>query len=112
MKIQINQQTFDVMLEDNDTAKALVEFLPLTIKMNELNGNEKYFCLSKSLPSKPQKIGQIKAGDVMLYGNDCLVVFYKSFSSGYAYTKIGHIENVENLQKALDRGSVLTTWSK
>ena len=33
----------------------------------------------------------------MLYGNNCLVVFYKSFETSYSYTKIGHIENFEDL---------------
>ena len=33
----------------------------------------------------------------MLYGNNCLVVFYKSFNTSYSYTKIGHIENLSDL---------------
>ena len=33
----------------------------------------------------------------MLYGNNYLVVFYKSFDTLYSYTKIGHIDNLPNL---------------
>lgn len=33
----------------------------------------------------------------MLYGNNCLVVFYKSFDTSYSYTKIGHIDNLSDL---------------
>ena len=33
----------------------------------------------------------------MLYGNNCLVIFYKSFDTSYSYTKIGHIDNLEDL---------------
>lgn len=33
----------------------------------------------------------------MLYGNNCLVVFYKSFNTSYSYTKIGHIDNLSDL---------------
>lgn len=33
----------------------------------------------------------------MLYGDNCLVIFYKSFSTNYDYTKIGHIDNLPNL---------------
>lgn len=33
----------------------------------------------------------------MIYGNDCLVIFYKSFTSSYSYTKIGHIDNLSDL---------------
>jgi hypothetical protein len=34
----------------------------------------------------------------MLYGNNCLVVFYKSFDTSYSYTKIGHIESLNELE--------------
>ena len=33
----------------------------------------------------------------MLYGSNCLVIFYKSFDTSYSYTKIGHIENLPDL---------------
>ena len=40
---------------------------------------------------------QISAGDIMLYGNNCLVIFYETFNTQYSYTKIGHIDNLSNL---------------
>ena len=42
----------------------------------------------------------------MLYGNNCLVIFYESFSTTYSYTKIGHIENIDNLKENLESGNV------
>ena len=33
----------------------------------------------------------------MLYGDNCLVIFYKSFDTSYSYTKIGHINNLPDL---------------
>ena len=111
MNLIIGNQTYQVRLEDNATSKALVEMLPLSIKMTELNGNEKYCYLDQSLPTNASRVTQIKAGDVMLYGNNCLVVFYQSFSSGYAYTRIGRIENVSNLAATLGSSSVQVVWS-
>ncbi len=35
----------------------------------------------------------------MLFGDNCLVIFYKSFETEYSYTKIGHIENLPDLGK-------------
>ena len=104
MNLNINDISFNVALEDNSTVKAFVKLLPLTITMNELNGNEKYYYLDSSLPANSQKVNQIKAGDIMLWGNNCLVLFYKSFSTSYSYTKIGHIKNVGNLESVVGNG--------
>ena len=102
---------FTATLEENATAQAFVDQLPLTLKMNELNGNEKYYYLSTTLPAAPVNPGTIQAGDIMLYGSSCIVIFYKTFNTSYSYTKIGHIDNVDNLQEALGAGSVSVTFS-
>ena len=102
---------FTASLEDNATAQTCVDLLPLTLNMSELNGNEKYIYLSTSLPAAPVNPGTIHAGDIMLYGASCIVIFYKTFNTSYSYTKIGHIDNVGNLQSALGTGSVSVTFS-
>ena len=45
MKIQIGNAIFQVSLANNETAAAFRTLLPMTITMNELNGNEKYYNL-------------------------------------------------------------------
>ena len=97
MKVIINGNEYIVNLEDNNTVSGLINLLPLEINMNELNGNEKYFYLDDILPTNSYKPGHIEAGDIMLYGNDCLVIFYKSFDTPYSYTKIGHVNNLPDL---------------
>jgi hypothetical protein len=110
MQMKIGDKEYSVVLNDNNTTKALREILPMTVKMSEFNGNEKYYLLHNSLPSRPEHIGQIKSGDVMLFGDDCLVVFYKDFKTTYSYTRIGHIENAADLEQTLGRGSVIITF--
>ena len=93
----INGKTYKIFLEDNDTAKSFANMLPKELEMDELNGNEKYIYLDTKLPSKPSNPKRINAGDVMLYGDNCIVIFYKSFDTPYSYTKIGHIDNLPDL---------------
>ena len=97
VRVIINNKEYKAILEENETVSKLMEFLPKEFNMSELNGNEKYAYLDSSLPTNSYRPNHINAGDVMLYGSDCLVVFYKSFDTSYSYTKIGHIENLPDL---------------
>jgi hypothetical protein len=111
MTIKINSQTFTATLLDNNTAKAFRQMLPLTIYMTELNRNEKYFDLPSSLPAQAVKPGNIKTGDIMLYGSKTLVLFYNSFETSYAYTKIGTVDDIENYAAALGAGNVTVVFA-
>ena len=93
----INGEKLEIKLEDNSTVSALLKELPLEVSMSDLNSNEKYVYLDNSLPTNTYSPKHIEAGDVMLFGDNCLVVFYKSFDTSYSYTKIGHIDNLPSL---------------
>jgi len=110
MQMKIGNKKYPVVLQDNNTTKALQELLPMTVTMSEFNSNEKYYLLKNPLPSRPEHIGQIKSGDIMLFGDDSLVVFYKDFKTTYSYTRIGHIENAADLEQTLGRSSVIITF--
>ena len=108
MNLQIiaNGVTFRTQLYDNPAAEAFREQLPLTLSMSELNGNEKYYYLPQSLPTDPCRPEQIQTGDLMLFGSDCLVLFYETFSTSYRYTPLGRVEDPAGLAQALGNGSV------
>ena len=97
LNIVINNDNYVLNLESNETVTKLLELLPLEVEMSELNGNEKYIYLDESLPTNSSNPKHINSGDVMLFGDNCLVIFYKSFNSTFSYTKIGHIDNFEDL---------------
>lgn len=109
--LAVDDQSFSATLLDNETAHQLVEQFPLTLNMSELNGNEKYFYMDRELPTDTYQPGQISAGDLMLYGNNCLVLFYESFSSGYSYTRLGRVDDPAGLAEALGAGSVEVVFS-
>jgi hypothetical protein len=111
MNIRVGSRNFTMVIYDNASARALLERLPLTITMSELNGNEKYYNLPNNLPSASQRLENIKTGDVMLYGSDCIVLFYKDFSTSYRYTRLGYIENPSGLADALGHGNVEVVFS-
>jgi hypothetical protein len=106
MKITIGTSFFTATFYDNATATAFKSMLPITINMNELNGNEKYYYFSNTLPTNASPRGTIQNGDLMLYGNNCLVLFYESFNTSYSYSRIGKITNTVGIVEALGSGNI------
>jgi hypothetical protein len=107
--VKIGLREFTAILFDNPTANAFKAMLPLTMNMIELNGNEKYFDLPKSLPTNASNPGKINSGDLLLYGANTLVLFYEAFSTSYTYTRLGKINNATGLAEALGSGNVVIT---
>lgn len=111
MRIEIGNQTFTATLADNETAVAFLALLPMTVTMNDLNGNEKYCNLASDLPTASYRPGTIRSGDIMLYGSDCVVLFYETFSSAYSYTRIGQVDDPTGLAAAVGTGRVTVTFT-
>lgn len=101
---------FEASFLDNASTQALIGQMPLTVTMSEMNGNEKYSYLPSSLPTQTQNIGAIHTGDLMLFGSDCLVLFYEDFRTSYRYTRLGFISDPDGLSEALGKRNVQVTF--
>lgn len=112
IEIVVGDRSFSAKLYHNETAQAFAAMLPLTLTMNELNGNEKYHNLSQAMPTNASRPSTVYAGDLMLFGSDCLVLFYESFSTSYSYTALGRIEDAEGFAEAVGDGSVTVTFQQ
>ncbi|MBR1375089.1 MAG: hypothetical protein IJ566_03300 [Cardiobacteriaceae bacterium] len=107
IKITVNNQEFTATLQDNKATQELVQMLPLQLDMTELNGNEKYHQFkNKQFSTQSQNVKNIANGDLMLFGDNYLVIFYQDFKTNYSYTPLGKVDNPKNLPKALGRGNV------
>ena len=112
MWMTIGERRFAITLTDNAAARAFAARLPLTRDMDELNGNEKHAELREALPTNASRPGTIRNGDLMLYGTNTLVVFYETFDSSYAYTRLGRVDEPADLPQALGRRAVRVVFSR
>ena len=110
MRVIVGDKTFSATLADNNTAAEFKEVLPLTINMTELNGNEKYYFFNSNFSTDASVPDSIRAGDIMLYQRNCLVLFYKTFKTSYSYTRIGAIDDPTGLADALGTESATVTF--
>ena len=104
--ITIDGKTLSVVLVDNEATQTLVAALQegdITYEAHDYGGFEKVGALGRSLPSSDTQI-TTQAGDVILYNDNQIVLFYGSNS--WSYTRLGHIEytSQEELESFLKAG--------
>ena len=106
-KLLIDNKKYSITLEDNETVDALINNMPLELSMSNLNNNEFYSYLEFTLPTNSYNPGKINKGDIYLYGNNCLVIFYESFNTSYSYTRIGKLDDIEVLDNIKDKNNII-----
>lgn len=111
LTVSINGKEYAATLDETQAAKEFASMLPLTLTMNELNGNEKYGSLSKSLTKSTFHPGTIHAGDILLWQGNTVVLFYETFSSSYSYTKLGKLDNPDGIAETVGNGNVTVTFN-
>ena len=113
LQMKIEDESVQVDWEDNEsveTLKGLCKDEPLVIQMSMYGGYEQVGNIGTSIPENDVEI-TAKAGDIVLYSGNSLVVFYGSNS--WAYTRLGRITNLTDaeLTQLLSNGDVTITIS-
>lgn len=106
INLVVNNKNFSATLENNQTVQELIQQFPITLNMSDLHSNEKYNYLDSNFTTNSNTPNMINTGDIKLYGNNCLVVFYKDFKNYYSYTNLGRVENPNEFVKELGNGNV------
>ena len=111
MNVQVGGSTFTATLEENEAVNELVKMMeqgPVTIQMSDYSGFEKVGSLGTSLPASNRQT-TTRAGDIVLYQGNQIVIFYGSNS--WSYTRLGHIDDLTGWEEALGSGEVTVTFS-
>ena len=111
MKIQVGDAVFSATLEENEAVASFVEMMrenPVSIQMSDYSGFEKVGSLGTNLPASNSQT-TTHAGDIVLYNENQIVIFYGSNS--WSYTRLGHVDDLTGWEEALGSGDVTVTFS-
>ena len=111
MRMKIAETAVSVEWEANEAVEALKCLCaegPLEIQLAMYGGFEQVGAIGTDLPRNDRQT-TTRAGDIVLYAGDQIVVFYGSNS--WAYTRLGRItdQSAEDLARLLGNGDVTLT---
>jgi len=112
LRLYVNNEEVIVSWENNESVdglKELVKTQPLAIQMSMYGGFEQVGSIGKSITRNDRQT-ITKAGDIVLYSGNQIVIFYGSNS--WTYTRLGKIQDksVSELAQLLGNGDVTITF--
>lgn len=107
MKLYINDTEVPVVWENNAAVEALAAEAgkgDIVVKMSMYGGNEQFGPLGKSYPASNHQV-TTSNGDIVLFNNDQIVVFYGS--NTWSYTRLGKMALPEDeVTELLSNGDI------
>ena len=107
MKLYINDTEVPVVWENNAAVEALAAEAgkgDIVVKMSMYGGNEQFGPLGKSYPANNHQV-TTSNGDIVLFNNDQIVVFYGS--NTWSYTRLGKMALPEDeVTELLSNGDI------
>lgn len=113
--VLIDGKEFAVQWNNSPAVRELAKHLPLTLKMQDFNNNEKYGILPFALSGQKTVPSKITSGEIMLFHDNTLVIFYKDIvNPAYSYIPLGYIDFGEqkNVFDGLMRENTITAVFK
>lgn len=105
--LSVDGRKIDVIWENNKSTQALRNLLlegEITVTASEYGGFEQVGSLPMSLPDEDRHLSA-SCGDIMLYNNKYIVLFYGS--NNWSYTKLGHIDmSISKIRRILNKSSI------
>lgn len=113
LTLSVDGTPLSVKWENNKSVSALKELAAekdLTIKAQQYGGFEQVGSLPEKIVSEDSHM-TAEPGDIMLYSSDSVVIYYGT--NTWSYTKLGHIENLSEIQlnQLLSGEAVTLTFS-
>lgn len=92
IKITVNGQTLNAVLEDNATARAFAAKLPLTLPMKDLYDREMCFNFPEALPANEARTRGYEVGEIIYYPPlHSFVIMYAQNGERFRMQSVGRV---------------------
>lgn len=108
MKIEIDNQEYDIELISSDTLIAILDLCPLDLELTKYAGHEYYADLSSSIKTSENTTSNLLAGHIYYWdGGNSFVINYENYDiSPYKSVHLGEIKDkmiIEYLKNASNK---------
>lgn len=94
MRMTVNGQTLTATLEDNVTARAIAQQLPMTLPMMDLYGREMCYRFTEALPTDSATTRGYEVGEIVYYPPmHSFVIMYAQNGEHFQMQSIGRVDS-------------------
>lgn len=112
MRITVGDQVLTAALEDNATARAITERLPMTLPMMDIYGCEMCCRFDEELPANEARVTGFEVGDIIYWrSHRSFVILYHQDGARFEMQKAGYI-NADSavIEELFGHGDVNVTY--
>ena len=112
MRILVDGQELTATLEDNATARAITEQLPMTLPMMDLYGREMCYRFDEAFPANEARTTSFEVGDIIYWPpRHSFVILYHQDGERFEMQKVGHINaDAATVERIFGNGDVNMTF--
>ncbi len=97
IQIKLNGKYYKAHTVISYASQNFISNFPLSVQMGDDGTNKKKGCVYFKFDGDSDKPKNIEKGDLLIYGDSCVVIATTDFVGYNQYKKIGHIDNMEDL---------------
>ena len=107
--VGIDGKRYTAVTEVSYASENFIKNTPVSIEMTDEDGNHKYGCTYFKFTGEAARTNTIKKGDILIYGDSCIVIATKDFNSSGKYKKVAHINDMNGFPVGNFRVSFTST---
>lgn len=97
INVSIGGESYTAITQVSYASQNFISNIPVSIEMKDEGSNKKQGCTYFKFSGDTVRAKEVKRGDILLYGDSCIVIATADFKGGSKYKKIGHINNMGDL---------------